>query len=41
LNVKIPDNLTEEQKEFLDELKDNEIFNWLWLLYFTYLAFGV
>lgn len=27
LNVKIPDNLTEEQKEFLDELKDNEIFN--------------
>jgi molecular chaperone DnaJ len=27
LNVKIPDNLTDEQKKFLDELKDNEIFN--------------
>jgi molecular chaperone DnaJ len=27
LNVKIPDNLTDEQKEFLAELRDNEIFN--------------
>jgi molecular chaperone DnaJ len=27
LNVKIPDNLTDEQKEFLEELKNNEIFN--------------
>jgi molecular chaperone DnaJ len=26
LNVKIPENLTEEQKQFLLELKDNEIF---------------
>jgi hypothetical protein len=24
----------------LDELKNNDIFNWLWLLYFIYLAFG-
>jgi len=27
LNVKIPDSLTDEQKEFLEELKNNEIFN--------------
>ena len=27
LNVKIPDNLSDDQKEFLNELKDNEIFN--------------
>lgn len=27
LNVKIPDNLTDEQKEFLNELRSREIFN--------------
>ncbi len=27
LNVKIPENITPEQKEFLEELKNNEIFN--------------
>ena len=27
LNVKIPDNLTDDQKEFLEELRNNDIFN--------------
>jgi len=27
LNIKIPENLTDDQKKFLEELKENEIFN--------------
>jgi hypothetical protein len=38
--VKIPENLSEEQKQFLRELKENEIFGWAIYSFFTYCLSG-